>query len=179
MKFGKMKTHRRNQLILVVLLLAAAGGGVGMTLMALNENINLFYSPAQIVDGDAPTGTLIRAGGMVKEGSVVRSGTDLRVSFVVSDLQSAEYTVHYDGILPDLFREGQGVIARGELRDDGEFMAQEVLAKHDENYMPPEVADVINEAHARSRAAGAVPQVENTASAASAASVESTVDATP
>jgi cytochrome c-type biogenesis protein CcmE len=154
MRFGKMKTHRRNQLILVVLLLVAAGGGVAMTLMALNENINLFYSPSQIAGGEAPSGTLIRAGGMVKVGSVARSDTDLKVSFVVSDLQSSEFTVHFDGILPDLFREGQGVIARGELGDDGEFMAQEVLAKHDENYMSPEVAAVINEAHAQSGGPG-------------------------
>ena len=149
MKFGKMKPHRRNRLLLVLVLVVAAAGGVGLTLLALNENINLFYSPEQIAAGDAPTGKLIRAGGMVKEGSVVRSDEDLTVSFVVTDMQSAEFTVHYNGILPDLFREGQGVIARGEMDPNGELAAIEVLAKHDENYMPPEVADVIADAHAK------------------------------
>ena len=85
---------------------------------------------------------------MVLAGSVVRSETDLGVSFRISDMQSAEVTVAYEGILPDLFREGQGIVARGELNDKGVFVADEVLAKHDENYMPPEVADAIAEAHA-------------------------------
>jgi len=147
MKFGKMKTHRRNRLLLVIFVVVMSGAGVAMALLALNENINLFYSPQEIVDGKAPVGQLIRAGGMVREGSVVRSDTDLTVSFRVSDLKNAEFTVHFEGILPDLFREGQGVIARGVLRDDGEFVAEEVLAKHDEEYMPPELNDVIEQAH--------------------------------
>jgi cytochrome c-type biogenesis protein CcmE len=148
MKFGKMKPQRRNRLMLVVFLVAATGTGVGLSLMALNENINLFFSPADIVAGNAPTDTLIRAGGMVVAGSVKRSQTDLKVSFVVSDMKDSAFTVHYEGILPDLFREGQGVVARGTLREDGDFVAGEVLAKHDEEYMPPEVADVLAEAHA-------------------------------
>jgi cytochrome c-type biogenesis protein CcmE len=149
MKFGKMKPHRRNRLLLVLFLVAGAGGATAFTMMALNENINLFYSPEQIIAGEAPTGKTIRAGGMVLAGSVVRSETDLDVSFVISDMKSADVTVEYSGILPDLFREGQGVIARGELNGQGVFVAEEVLAKHDENYMPPEVADVIAEAHAK------------------------------
>jgi cytochrome c-type biogenesis protein CcmE len=153
-KFGKMKTHRRNRLLLVLFLVVGAGGAATFTLLALNENINLFYSPEQIVEGEAPSGQTIRAGGMVVEGSVVRSETDLGVSFLISDLKSAEVTVRYEGILPDLFREGQGVIARGQLNQDGEFVADEVLAKHDENYMPPEVADVIAEAHEEGKARG-------------------------
>ena len=148
MKFGRMKSQRRNRLFLVVFLVVFSGMGVGLTMMALNENINLFYSPEEIVAGIAPVGKLIRAGGMVQKGSVQRSDVDLRVSFVVRDLRDSEFKVHYEGILPDLFREGQGVVARGMLSEDGEFTAQEVLAKHDENYMPPEVADVIAEAHA-------------------------------
>lgn len=147
MKFGKMKSHRRNRLLLVVLLIAAAGGATTFTMLALNENINLFYSPEQIVAGEAPVGKTIRAGGMVLENSVVRSQTDLKVSFGVGDLRESSFTVNYEGILPDLFREGQGVIARGQLNKDGVFVAEEVLAKHDENYMPPEVADVIAKAH--------------------------------
>ena len=135
-------------MFLVLFLVASAGAAVGLALIALKENINLFYSPEEIVSGKAPRDQLIRAGGMVREGSVVRSTTDLQVSFVVSDLQQSDYTVKYEGILPDLFREGQGVIARGRLGEDGIFQAEEVLAKHDENYMPPEVADVIEKAHA-------------------------------
>jgi cytochrome c-type biogenesis protein CcmE len=146
-KFGKMKPHRRNRLLLVVFLVLTSGTAVGLALRALNQNINLFYSPADITQGKAPVGRMIRAGGMVVNGSLKRSGKDLNVSFVISDLKHSQVTVHYDGILPDLFREGQGVIARGVLDKDGVFVAQEVLAKHDEKYMPPEVADVIADAH--------------------------------
>ncbi len=95
---------------------------------------------------------MIRAGGMVKEGSIERSKTDLKVQFVISDLQESEVTIQYEGVLPDLFREGQGVIARGELNGSGVFMAEEVLAKHDENYMPPEIIDALDEAHAKANA---------------------------
>ena len=147
MKFGRMKTHRRNRLLLVIFVVVMSGSGIAMALLALNENINLFYSPQEIVAGKAPVGQVIRAGGMVREGSVVRSDTDLTMSFRVSDLKSAEFTVHFEGILPDLFREGQGVIARGILRADGEFVAEEVLAKHDEEYMPPEITAVLEQAH--------------------------------
>lgn len=148
MKFGKMKLHRRNRLLAILGLVAAVGGATAFTLMALNENINLFYSPEQIAAGEAPTGTSIRAGGMVLAGSVERSETDLWVSFVISDMKESEVTIQYEGILPDLFREGQGIIARGKLSDEGVFVAEEVLAKHDENYMPPEVAAALAEAHA-------------------------------
>ena len=146
MKFGgKMKPHRKHRLLLVCFILLAASGAVTFALMALNENINLFYAPDEILAGKAPRGKLIRAGGMVVAGSLVRATTGLGVRFRISDLRSAEVTVQYEGLLPDLFREGQGVIARGRLGDDGVFLAEEVLAKHDENYMPPEVAAVIAE----------------------------------
>ncbi len=151
-----MKAHRRDRLLLIGLLVAAAGGAVTFALMALNENINLFYAPEQIVAGEAPVGKMIRAGGMVLDGSVVRSTEDLTVNFRIGDMRESEVQVQYEGILPDLFREGQGVIARGELRDDGVFVAEEVLAKHDENYMPPEVAEVVAKAHAE---AGVDPEV--------------------
>ncbi len=147
MKFGKMKSHRRNRLLLVLFLVVTSGSAVGFALMALNENINLFYSPQQIVDGQAPVGPLIRAGGMVVEGSVQRSAKDLKVSFVISDLQASQVKVQFEGILPDMFREGQGVIALGTLNRQGVFVADEVLAKHDENYMPPEVVDTLAKAH--------------------------------
>ena len=154
MKFGKMKSQRRDRLVLVVFLLLGAGGATMFALMALNENINLFYSPEQIVAGEAPTHRVIRAGGMVVDGSVVRSKSDLGVRFVISDLRDSQVTVQYTGILPDLFREGQGIIARGELNGDGIFFAEEVLAKHDENYMPPEIADVIADAHVKNEVGG-------------------------
>ena len=147
MKFGKMKSHRRNRLLLVLFVVCAASGATVFALLALNENVNLFYSPAQIVAGEAPVDRTIRAGGMVLAGSVVRSTQDLSVSFRIGDLKSAEVEVRFEGILPDLFREGQGVIARGELNQTGVFVAEEVLAKHDENYMPPEIADALAEAH--------------------------------
>ena len=154
MKFGKMKSQRRDRLVLVFFLLLGAGGATMFALMALNENINLFYSPEQIVAGEAPTHRVIRAGGMVVDGSVVRSKSDLGVRFVISDLRDSQVTVQYTGILPDLFREGQGIIARGELNGDGIFFAEEVLAKHDENYMPPEIADVIADAHVKNEVGG-------------------------
>ncbi len=149
MKFGPMKSHRRNRLFLVLFLLVSVGGATTFAMLALNENINLFYAPAQIVAGEAPVDRMIRAGGMVKEGSVVRAEDSLDVTFVISDMQAAEVTIAYDGILPDLFREGQGIIARGQMNRAGVFVAEEVLAKHDENYMPPEVAKALAEAHGK------------------------------
>ena len=146
MKFGKMKPQRRNRLLLLTFVVMGAGTAVGLALMALNENINLFYAPDQIVQGEAPVGQVIRAGGMVKTGSIERSTTDLKVNFVASDLMGSEFTIQYEGVLPDLFREGQGVIARGQLNADGLFVAEEVLAKHDENYMPPEIVDALAKA---------------------------------
>ncbi|MBO6556782.1 MAG: cytochrome c maturation protein CcmE [Pseudomonadales bacterium] len=142
-----MKVHRRKQLLLVLFLVAAVGGATAFALMALNENINLFYTPEQIAKGEAPVDRMIRAGGMVSEGSVVRDAESLKVRFVVSDMKDADVTIEYEGILPDLFREGQGIIARGQLNEEGVFVAEEVLAKHDENYMPPEVAAALEEAH--------------------------------
>jgi len=103
-KFGMMKTHRRNQLLLIVVLIVGAGATLALVMQALTENINLFYSPAQVVAGEAPTSQRIRAGGMVVVGSIQRAADSLQVSFLVGDLQSAQFPVLYDGILPDLFR---------------------------------------------------------------------------
>ena len=147
MKFGRMKNHRRNRLLIIVFIVCAAAGVTTFTLFALNENINLFYSPEQIVKGEAPVGKTIRAGGMVLDDSVIRYEEGLGMSFVISDLKSAQVKVEFEGILPDMFREGQGVIALGQLNDEGLFVAEEVLAKHDENYMPPEVADALKAAN--------------------------------
>ena len=154
MKFGKMKSRRRDRLLLVLFLLIGVGGATTFALMALNQNINLFYSPEQIIAGEAPVDRVIRAGGMVVDGSVVRSGSGLGVRFTISDLRESQVIVQYTGILPDLFREGQGIIARGRLTSEGVFLADEVLAKHDENYMPPEIADVVGEAHGHRKVDG-------------------------
>tara|TARA_B100001146_G_scaffold125951_1_gene110617 strand:- start:173 stop:562 length:390 start_codon:yes stop_codon:yes gene_type:complete len=113
----------------------------GLTLLALRENINLFFSPSQIIQGTAPSNTTIRLGGMVVAGSVQR-GDNLGVTFVLTDL-AEQVTVTYEGILPDLFREGQGIVTQGKLDSTGRFVAQQVLAKHDETYMPPEVNDAL------------------------------------
>ena len=113
----------------------------GLALLALQENINLFFSPSQIVDGTAPSNTTIRLGGMVVTGSIQR-GDNLGVTFVLTDL-AEQVTVAYEGILPDLFREGQGIVTQGKLDSTGRFLAAQVLAKHDETYMPPEVNDAL------------------------------------
>jgi len=134
-----MHPVRRNRLIAVAFLLAGVAVTVALVMRALNENINLFYPPGEVVAGKAPVGPRIRAGGMVKDGSVQRASDSLEVRFVVTDLQGSDFTVIYSGILPDLFREGKGVLATGHLGADGVFKADEVLAKHDENYMPPEL----------------------------------------
>ena len=151
MKFGPMKAHRRNTLLLLLALVAALGGALAFTLLALRENINLYQTPLQIVSGEAPVGRLIRAGGMVAAGSLARQPGSLAVAFTISDLQGAAVAVEYDGILPDLFREGQGVVVHGRLDSQGVFQAEQVLAKHDENYMPPEVAATLREAEQRAQ----------------------------
>ena len=137
-----MNPKRRTRLIIVLFLLVGAGVSVTLVLLALNENINMFYPQEAVVAGDAPVGAKIRAGGMVLEGTVDRDEESLDVSFVLTDYVGSEFTVFYSGILPDLFREGQGIIVQGTLNDQGEFRANQVLAKHDENYMPPELADM-------------------------------------
>lgn len=140
-----MHPVRKQRLIVVLFILFGAAVAVGLMAFALRENINLFYSPADIVAGKAPTGKRIRAGGMVLDNSVKRDDQSLRVEFVVTDY-AAKVPVVYTGILPDLFGEGQGVVATGMLDESGTFQASEVLAKHDENYMPPEVQEAVKAA---------------------------------
>jgi len=136
---------RKKRLMIVLAILAGVGLTVTLALVALKQNINLFYTPSQIAAGEAPQGAKIRAGGLVKEGSVVRSEQDLSVRFVVTD-GVAEVSIRYQGMLPDLFREGQGIVANGTLTSRESFEATEVLAKHDETYMPPEVQDALERA---------------------------------
>ncbi len=139
-----MNPVRKKRLIIVLAILAGVGIAVALALTALQENVNLFYNPTQIAAGEAPKDARIRAGGMVKDGSVKRSGDSLDVEFIVTDFKS-DVTIRYRGILPDLFREGQGIVALGRLNDKGELVADEVLAKHDENYMPPEVTKALQD----------------------------------
>jgi len=146
-----MHPQRKQRLLIILFILVVSGLAAGLLGYALKENINLFYPPADIAAGKAPTGKAIRAGGMVQEGSVQRASDSLVTRFVVTDF-SATVTVEYEGILPDLFAEGEGVVASGKLGEDGVFYATEVLAKHDETYMPPEVSDAL-EKSAASRAA--------------------------
>ena len=136
-----MTPARKKRLALIVLMIVGVGVGVSFALKALNENIMFFFSPADIEAGKAPDNKDFRVGGVVVDGSVKRPGEGLTVEFDLTDNQSV-VTVKYTGILPDLFREGQGIIANGRL-DGGVFVAQEVLAKHDENYMPPEVMEAM------------------------------------
>ena len=134
-----MNPKRKNRLFMASFLLIGVAGSIFALFVALEQNLNMFYPPSEVVSGVAPIETNIRAGGMVEEGSLIRASNSLKVSFVLSDRAGSEFTVYYTGILPDLFREGQGILVEGELQQDGSFEATEVLAKHDENYMPPEL----------------------------------------
>lgn len=140
-----MHPIRKKRLTIVLFLVAGLAIAVGLTTYALRQNINLFYDPSEIADGKAPVDVRIRAGGMVEEGSVVRDPESLKVEFRVTDYASS-VSMEYVGILPDLFAEGQGVVAMGRLNADGRFVADQVLAKHDETYMPPEVAEALERA---------------------------------
>lgn len=133
--------HRRAALVLGVL--AAMGAAVALVLSAFNSNLVFFYSPTQVAANEAPQGRTFRVGGLVEAGSVAREGVTVR--FVVTDTLKT-VPVRYEGVLPDLFKEGKGVVAQGQLGPDGVFAAREVLAKHDENYMPPEAADALQRA---------------------------------
>ncbi len=137
--------HRRKKLGLIVMMVMGVGVAVGMVTMALKENINLFFSPSQVLAGEAPKDHTFRIGGMVRTGSVRRSNHNLEVAFEVTDT-AKNLPVVFTGILPDLFREGQGIVAQGKLGPNGTFIASEVLAKHDENYMPPEAGEAIKNA---------------------------------
>lgn len=137
-----MHPQRKKRLILILLVLLGVGVAVALALGALRQNINLFYTPTEIANGMAPQDARIRAGGMVVEGTVKRSTETLEATFDVSDGGEA-ITISYSGILPDLFREGQGIVALGRLNEDRVLVADEVLAKHDEEYMPPEVAQAL------------------------------------
>jgi len=142
-----MHPTRKRRLWLIALVLVAVGGATALALAALRENVQHFYSPSDVAAGHAPSGRNFRIGGLVEEQSVRRASDSLQVDFVVTD-KFRTLPVRYVGILPDLFKEGQSVVATGQL-ENGTFIASEVLAKHDENYMPREVADAIARAKAQ------------------------------
>ena len=141
-----MHPVRRQRLGIVLFIVAGASIAAGLIFYALRQNLNLFYSPTQIATGEAPINQRIRAGGMVRQNSVIRATDSLKISFVVTDYRH-DVNINYQGILPDMFAEGQGVVVTGKLADNGVIQAEQVLAKHDENYMPPEVKAALHTAH--------------------------------
>jgi cytochrome c-type biogenesis protein CcmE len=131
---------RQQRMLAVGLAVAGIAIAAVLTLRAFEENMMFYVEISDVVKGDAPADRNFRVGGLVVENSIIRKPGELQIEFTVTDLES-ELAIRYDGVLPDLFREGQGIIAHGRLNDEGQFVADTVLAKHDENYMPPEVAD--------------------------------------
>jgi cytochrome c-type biogenesis protein CcmE len=140
-----MRLRKQQRLILVIVALLLLGGASGLVLFALSDSVAFFVTPSDIATGKVDVAKRFRLGGLVVDGSVERVANDGVVRFRLSD-QVNEVPVRYQGILPDLFREGQGIVAQGVLGEDGVFVASEVLAKHDENYMPPEVANALKQA---------------------------------
>jgi cytochrome c-type biogenesis protein CcmE len=141
-------TPRRRRMVLVGLILLGVSAAAAFALTAFQDNLLYYYPPSDVTAGKAPANRVFRLGGMVEEGSVKRETGSMEVRFVVTDFEK-DVTVSYSGVLPDLFRDGQGVIARGRLNAEGVFVAEEVLAKHDENYMPPAVAESLRKQHAQ------------------------------
>jgi len=139
-----MHPVRKQRLMIVLFIVIFTSVAIGLVVFALRENINLFYPPSKIAEGAAPVDKRIRAGGCVMPGRVIRAGDSLKISFMITD-GAASVEVNFEGILPDLFAEGEAVVVNGMLNGDGVFMATEVLAKHDETYTPPEVAEAVAE----------------------------------
>lgn len=144
-----MHPKRKKIMIGVIALVIGISVAVTLALKAFQENLMYFFSPSEVIAGEAPENRNFRIGGLVVEDSVVRDRDSLLVEFVLTDTVN-QVKVSYDGILPDLFREGQGIVANGRLNSKGVFVASEVLAKHDENYMPPEVAEAMEKAASNS-----------------------------
>ncbi len=138
---------RQKRLMYIVIAVAAVGVAVGLVLNALKDNVSLYFTPTQVYNKEAPQDRSFRIGGLVEKGSLKRETDGLSVHFVITDLHE-KLPVVYKGILPDLFKEGKGVVAQGKMEGDGIMHASEVLAKHDENYMPPEAADALKKARA-------------------------------
>ncbi|SBT16212.1 Cytochrome c-type biogenesis protein CcmE [Marinomonas gallaica] len=143
-----MHPVRKKRIVTISVILVVLATAIGLVMYALSQNINLFYSPTQVETGEAPQGVTLRAGGMVVENSVERASDNLNVAFLVTDYKHS-LRIEYKGILPDLFREGQGIVAQGKLDERGVLIASEVLAKHDEEYMPPEVSAALEQSKAQ------------------------------
>ena len=143
---------RQKRFVFIVVAVAALALVVGLVLNALDKNVSLYFTPTQVFNNEAPHGRSFRIGGLVEEGSVKREADGLTVNFVITDKHKS-IPVVYKGILPDLFKEGKGVVAQGKVEVDGLMHAEEVLAKHDENYMPPEAADALKKAEAANASA--------------------------
>ena len=156
-------TPRRRRLALVLGIVAGVSIAGALALSAFRQNVTFFFDPSEVAAGKVPAGERFRLGGMVTKGSLQRPPGSLEVHFVVSDF-SHDVPVSYTGVLPDLFREGAGVVAHGRLRADGTFVADEVLAKHDEKYMPPEVARSLKRRHGDSRAEPTAPATASSGS---------------
>ena len=137
-----MHPLRRQRVYAIVTVLIGTIIAVFLVINALSKSMNLFFSPTEIYEGKVSSASLIRAGGMVKEGSIKKSTDSLEVTFIITDFKNS-IPVTYVGILPDLFSENAGVVVQGRLGSNGNFLASQVLAKHDENYMPPEVAKIL------------------------------------
>jgi cytochrome c-type biogenesis protein CcmE len=152
---------RQKRFMFIAIALAALSVAVGLVLYALRGNVNLYFTPTQVFNHEVPQGRSFRIGGLVEEGSIKRDKDGLTVNFVITDTNN-KIPVTYKGILPDLFKEGKGVVAQGKVEADGVMHAEEVLAKHDENYMPPEAADALKkagDANAASKAAAGMTAV--------------------
>jgi cytochrome c-type biogenesis protein CcmE len=137
---------RHKRLTLILAGLALLGGAVGLILSAFQENLVFFHTPTEVAEGKAPSGRTFRIGGLVEGGSIHRAADGITVNFVVTDTAKS-IPVSFKGPLPDLFKEGKGAVVQGRLGGDGTFIASEVLAKHDENYMPPEAQHAVDQAH--------------------------------
>ena len=142
-----MNPQRKKRLMFVGLILVGIGIAAALALSAFQENIMYFYTPTEVAEGKAPQGRAFRVGGLVVSGTVQRQSDGLTVRFELTDTAKT-IPIQYTGILPDLFREGQGIVALGRINEQGLLIADEVLAKHDENYMPPEVGDALKKAGA-------------------------------
>lgn len=147
-------TKRQKKFMYIVVAIAGLGIAVGLVLYALKDNVSLYFTPTKVYNKEAPVGRSFRIGGLVVEHSLKREADGLTVHFDVTDT-ARSMPVIYKGILPDLFKEGKGVVAEGKLEADGVFHADQVLAKHDENYMPPEAKQAIEQAQVQTRAASA------------------------
>ena len=148
-----MNPKRQQRLTVIAFVLAGAVVTLALVLLALEENVNLFYEPERIVNGEAPEGITIRAGGMVADDSIVHDEVGIGVRFVLTDYVGHDFKVYYQGLLPGMFREGEGTLVTGQLDEDRVFQAKQVLTKHDEKYIPPEVHDMLEDAPTEDEAA--------------------------